>query len=68
MTLQYIDKHQDVFFIKINKESYRFTRIQLYGNKFLPLKRYVKGSTLGWYTQGVFVSYNQIRNTIKNKL
>lgn len=33
-------------------------------NKFLPLLPKVKGSTLGWYVNRKWVSYNQIKKII----
>lgn len=34
-------------------------------NSLFPLSAKVKGSTLGWYVNRRFVSYNQIRSAIR---
>lgn len=33
--------------------------------QFLPLKKVLKGSTIGWYVARKFISYNQIKKAIK---
>ena len=55
--------------MKIHGVDCVFMPMELFtGNNFLPNKKIVKGSTLGWYVNRKFVSYNQIRAAIKSPL
>jgi hypothetical protein len=66
--IEFIDKQQHIFYIKIAGEVYHFHKMSLYKpNQFIPLAAKVKGSTLGWYVKRHFVSYNQIRAAIRLK-
>lgn len=63
--IQLIDKQKGKFYIKIHGVDCVFMPMELFVDyQFLPLNKIVKGSTLGWYVNRKFVSYNQIKNTI----
>lgn len=52
--------------MKIHGVDCVFMPMELFtDNNFLPNKKTVKGSTLGWYVNRKFVSYNQIRDAIR---
>ena len=53
------------FCITINGFDCVFMPMELYiGNNFKPVKKVLKGSTLGWYVNRKFISYNQIKREI----
>lgn len=46
----------------INGVNLTLLKTELYvENNLLPVKKKVKGSTLGWYVNRKFISYNQIK-------
>ncbi|HRH59172.1 MAG TPA: hypothetical protein PL045_01315 [Chitinophagaceae bacterium] len=64
--IQVTDYNEGTFCIKIFDTECTFMPICLFApNNFLPLQPKVKGSTLGWYVQRRWVSYNQIKAAIK---
>jgi len=53
--------------MKIYGDYFFFSGTALFAaNKFIPLKPKVKGSTLHWYVNRKYVSYNQIKKAICN--
>jgi len=63
--MQLIERHRNQFRLKINGIDCLFMPIELWKeNELLPLKKIVKGSTLGWHIKRNFVSYNQIKKII----
>jgi hypothetical protein len=66
MIVQLIDRQARKFCI--NGVECSFLPIELFiGNNIIPVKRVVKGSTLGWYINRKFVSYKQIKKAIKKQ-
>ena len=65
--IQLIKKQGKEFYIKIYGDYFFFSGTALFAaNKFIPLKPKVKGSTLHWYVNRKYVSYNQIKKAICN--
>lgn len=63
--IQFIEKQSTTFCFTINSKRYYLIKCNLYyQNDLLSLKANVKGSTLGWYIQRKFVSYNQLKKAI----
>lgn len=55
-----------IFRIKDNEYLFAKPNI-LYKNYSLAIYAKVKGSTLGWYIDGTFISYNQLKEKFLNK-
>lgn len=61
------DYKKPIFCIEIYNTPYQFIPMDLFTSKnFLPIAKKVKGSTLGWYVNRRWVSYNQLRNAIRS--
>lgn len=66
MTIQLINKQ--LFIFCINGIQYQFVKpYYLYKNVDQLIKATVKGSTLGWYIQNNFISYNTIKKIYLNQ-
>jgi hypothetical protein len=64
--IKVIDYKKPIFYIIVYDINCQFIPIELYTDKaFLPIPKKVKGSTLGWYINRKWVSYNQIRQSIR---
>jgi hypothetical protein len=62
MSIQLLDYQGSQFLIDINGIRHRWWGLNLWrGNSMIPLKLSAKGTTVGWYTAGVFISYKQIK-------
>ena len=59
--IQFIEKQDRVFRMEINGIPHIWSGTLLWRGGLLPLPAKVKGSTLGWYTCGEFVSYNKLK-------
>lgn len=60
--IQLIKKEDDKFYMKIHDINCFFIPIDLFVERsFLPKKKIVKGSTLGWHVKGKFINYWQIK-------
>lgn len=67
--IQLIKKEAGIFYINIHGIECVFIPMCLFTNKqLLPIKPKVKGSTLHWYVNRKYISYNQIKKAIKNDL
>jgi len=63
--IQLIEKQGKVFYINIYGIDCIFMGTALFlADRFLPLTPKVKGSTLHWYVNRKYVSYNQIKKSI----
>lgn len=63
--IQLIDKQGKTFYMKIYGEDCVFMGTALFlSSRFMPLTPKVKGSTLHWYVNRKYVSYNQIKDAI----
>lgn len=66
--IQLIDKQSGKFCMKINNKDCVFMPMDLFfENSFIPIPKKVKGSTLGWYINRKFTSYNQIKKAINHE-
>lgn len=66
--IQLIEKQKGKFCMKIHGIACVFMPMELFkDNQFLPLEKKIKGSTLGWYVNRKFVSYNKIKKSILGK-
>ncbi len=64
--IQLIEKQQGKFCIKIHDVNCVFIPMELFVDyQFMPVTKKLKGSTLGWYINRKFISYNQIKKAIK---
>jgi hypothetical protein len=57
--IQLIEKQGKIFRVKINGIEHQWAGTMLWRDSLLPLPPKLKGSTLGWNTCGLFVSYWQ---------
>lgn len=63
--IEYIGKEGSAFRLKILGIECLLVKSDIYrGRDFIPKKKVVKGSTLGWNIGKEFVSYNQIKKEI----
>jgi len=63
--IQLINKESNIFYINIYDILCVFIPMSLFKeNSFIPFRPKVKGSTLGWYINRKWVSYNQIKKAI----
>lgn len=54
--------------MRINEIDCVFMPMELFVDyQFLPLRKIIKGSTLGWYVNRKFISYWQIKNNLIQK-
>lgn len=63
--IQYIEHKDGKFYMNIHNVECYLHKINLYTNGLAPHKRADKPSTIGWYINRKFVSYQQIKNAIK---
>lgn len=63
--VQLIDKQGKIFYMKIYGIDCIFMGTVLFlSGRFIPLTPKVKGSTLHWYINRRYISYNQIKHSI----
>jgi hypothetical protein len=64
MSIQIIDKKKVIFLVE--GCEYRFMKPNfLYKDFGILITGKVKGSTLGWYIEGWFLSFNKIKEAVK---
>jgi len=65
LMIQVVEIKDGTFCINIYGKTCYFRPMELYVDyQILPLGKKIKGSTLGWYVNRRFVSYNQIKKSI----
>lgn len=67
-TIQLIERQQGAFRLLINGRPRTWRGTLLWRDDrpgFAPLPANLKGSTLGWHTSGTFVSYWQLKKSVK---
>lgn len=68
-SVQFIQKESSAFRLRIEEKEFTLIKANLYcEDDLLPLIPKVKGSTLGWYVMGGFVSYNQIAKVVRKNI
>ena len=65
--VEYVDKQGIVFCVQINNIDYKLIKVELYQDGMIPIRRVMRGSTMGWNLKGIFVSYFKIRDCILQK-
>lgn len=60
MEIEVIDRKSIIF--RLGENEYQFVKPNiLYKNFNKRIKANIKGSTLGWHIEGLFLSYNKLR-------
>lgn len=66
MNIEVTDKKLFVF--RVGENDYQFVKPNLLFKNFgTVIKATVKGSTLGWYIENDFLSYNKLSNCLKKR-
>jgi hypothetical protein len=62
--IQLIEKQNGNYRLLINEVECLFKPMELFINKFMPVKKCCVNGSLGWYVGRKFISYNKIKKSL----
>lgn len=65
MSIQLIDKQSNNYRLLISGVECLFIPMELFTTGIFPVKKCIVNGSLGWYVARKFISYKQIKKTIK---